>query len=76
MPRILLAAFMLTAAVPALAQDRGAIRAACQADFAKNCPGITPGGGRLTACLKEKPDQFSQGCKDALRTAQAQRQSK
>jgi hypothetical protein len=74
--RIVLAALMLTAAFPATAQDRQALRAACQADFARNCPGIKPGGGRLIACLKEKPDQFSQGCKDALRTAQAQRQGR
>lgn len=74
MTRILLATLALTIAAPALAQDRAAIRAACQADFARNCPGVQPGGGRLMACLKEKPDQFSQACKDALKTAQAQRQ--
>ena len=76
MTRIILAALMLTAAIPAFAQDRAALRSACQADFAKNCPGIAPGGGRLMACLKEKPEQFSQACRDALRTAQAQRQGR
>ncbi|SIQ78001.1 MULTISPECIES: cysteine rich repeat-containing protein [unclassified Bosea (in: a-proteobacteria)] len=76
MTRIVLAALMLTAAIPAFAQDRAAVRTACQADFARNCPGIMPGGGRLMACLKEKPDQFSQTCRDALRTAQAQRQGR
>lgn len=76
MPRMLLAALTPTLAMPAFAQDRGAIRVACQADFTRNCPGVTPGGGRLIACLKEKPDRFSQGRKDALSTAQPQRQSK
>ncbi|MGY6248796.1 cysteine rich repeat-containing protein [Bosea thiooxidans] len=73
MIRLALATLLLTAAVPALAQDRGA-RAACRADFERNCPGIKPGGGRLIACMREKQASFSDGCKEALKAARAQRQ--
>jgi len=76
MIRITLAGLLLAASVPALAQNQAAVRAACQADFEKNCPGIRPGGGRLLACMREKQAAFSDGCKDALKAAQAQRQGK
>ncbi len=74
MIRIALATLLLAAALPAAAQNRGALRAACQADFAKNCPGIKPGGVRLVACVREKQASFSDCCMEALRTARAQRQ--
>lgn len=76
MIRISLAALLLAVSVPALAQGQAAVRAACQADFEKNCPGIRPGGGRLLACMRGKEASFSDGCKDALKAAQAQRQGK
>ena len=76
MIRISLATFLLAAAVPALAQDQAAVRAACQADFERNCPGIRPGGGRLLACMREKQASFSEGCRSALKAAEAQRQGK
>lgn len=76
MIRISLAALLFAVSVPALAQDQAAVRAACQADFAKNCPAIRPGGGRLLACMHQKEASFSDGCKDALKAAQAQRPGK
>lgn len=76
MTRISLAALLLAASLPALAQDQAAIRAACQADFEKNCPGIRPGGGRLLACMRGKEAAFSEACKSALKAAQAQSQGK
>ena len=76
MIRIALAALVFTASVPAFAQDQAAVRAACQTDFEKNCPGIRPGGGRLLACMREKEASFSDSCKNALKAAQAQRQGK
>lgn len=74
MLRTAIIAATLVATLPALAQDRGALRNACQADFARNCPGVSPGGGRLVACFKEKQSQFSDGCKTAMQSAQASRQ--
>ena len=49
---------------PALAQD--AAREACKADYSKYCSGVTPGGGRIVACLNKQHDQLSQGCQKAL----------
>ncbi|CAI0344075.1 exported hypothetical protein [Hyphomicrobiales bacterium] len=76
MIRLSLAALLFVASVPALGQDQAAVRAACQADFEKNCPGIRPGGGRLLACMRDKQALFSDGCKTALKAAEAQRQGK
>lgn len=76
MIRIALAGLLVTASLPALAQNQAAVRTACQADFEKNCPGIRPGGGRLLACMREKQAAFSDSCKDAIKAAQAQRQRK
>lgn len=44
---------------------------ACRADFAEFCTGITPGDGRILACLREHRDQLSADCKTSLETAQA-----
>lgn len=43
------------------------VAAACKADMEAMCPGITPGGGRIAACLKENRRQLSPGCKEAIR---------
>jgi hypothetical protein len=75
MLRTVLVATILVAALPAFAQDRTAIRAACKADFARNCPGVQPGGGKLIACFKEKRAQFSEGCRTAMQSARASGQA-
>jgi hypothetical protein len=36
---------------------------ACKADVERLCAGISPGGGRLAACLKANEAQLSPGCK-------------
>jgi hypothetical protein len=58
---------------PVSAQDRAALRAACEADFGKHCPCIRPGGGRLVACFREKQADFSQACQAAFLKAQSAR---
>lgn len=42
------------------------VRAACDADVQKLCAGVQPGGGRILACLKERKEAVSDGCKQAL----------
>ncbi len=42
------------------------MRSACQADLAKLCPGVQPGGGRIMQCLKTHKDEISAPCKSAM----------
>ena len=45
----------------AMAQSR-----VCAADIKEACANIEPGGGRIAACVKEKFNNFSDGCKARL----------
>ena len=52
---------------PAAAQSiPPAVEAACNADYKKLCGNVTPGGGRILACMKEKNSELSAGCRTAL----------
>jgi hypothetical protein len=67
-----LAVLTLLAVVPGMAHAQSqAARQACRADYSKLCPGTSPGGGRIAACLKEHADKLSPECKDSLKAAQA-----
>jgi hypothetical protein len=73
MLRLLAAGLSLVlATVPAPAQPT-ALQAACAQDAATLCPGLTPGGGRILACFRQKSGQLSDGCRSALRQARALR---
>jgi hypothetical protein len=41
----------------------------CKSDIARLCPGISPGGGKLVACLKQHENEVSVGCAKALKAA-------
>ncbi len=43
----------------AFTQDAGP----CAGDIQTLCPGIQPGGGKLSGCLKENASKLSRGCK-------------
>ncbi|WP_298101807.1 cysteine rich repeat-containing protein [Bradyrhizobium sp.] len=45
---------------------QSATREACKADYAKYCSGVSPGGGRIVACLNKQHDQLSDACRKAL----------
>ena len=45
--------------IGAFTQDAGP----CAEDIQTLCPGIQPGGGKLSGCLKENASQLSRGCK-------------
>ncbi len=54
------------AAAQTPSQPAGQVRTACAADVRTLCSGVTPGGGRIAQCMREKKDQLSEGCKSAL----------
>jgi hypothetical protein len=54
------------AGTEAAAQDRRAAREACHADYQRHCAGVTPGQGRIVACLKSHIDQLSPVCRAVL----------
>lgn len=80
--RTLTAALMLVLATGSLhaqqmsREEAQKLRAACEADIRRLCPGISPGGGRLMACVREKPDQLSRPCAEALKAAAAAKAQK
>jgi hypothetical protein len=51
------------AAVPA------EVRSACEADVAKLCAGVQPGGGRIMQCLGQHKTEVSDNCKQAIMKA-------
>lgn len=44
-------------------------RAACQADYARFCSDVLPGGGRIIACLTRNYAQLVDACKKVLDAA-------
>jgi hypothetical protein len=55
------------------AAERGAVRAACRADAQRLCTGVEPGQGRIVACLRDKAEQLTPDCRNALRDAAERR---
>jgi len=59
-PGMLAASFVfVTSAAYAQTADE---RTACQDDFKKFCASVTPGGGRIIACLAQHKDKLSPAC--------------
>jgi cysteine rich repeat protein len=45
-------------------------RSACMGDYEKYCKGVTPGGGRIIACLAKETDKLTPACKKVLAAAE------
>jgi hypothetical protein len=45
-------------------------RSACMGDYEKFCKGVTPGGGRIIACLAKESDKITPACKKVLTAAE------
>ncbi len=54
---------------PAPSPSPNAVRAACETDVPKVCPGVQPGGGRIIQCLVQHQNEVSEACKQALAKA-------
>ena len=68
---ILAATALLCIAQAASAQELTAEqRSACMGDFEKYCKGVTPGGGRIIACLSKQSDKLAPACKKVLAAAE------
>jgi hypothetical protein len=67
MKRTILLALMLivTASIAACHRGTGNVRSACQIEIKKLCPSEEHAG----RCLRNHPDELSDGCKDALKGA-------
>ena len=46
--------------------QQGAARQACGADISQVCADVKPGGGRITACVREHFTELSAPCRNAL----------
>ena len=46
-------------------------RSACMGDYEKYCKDVTPGGGRIIACLAKESDKLTPACKKVLAEAEA-----
>jgi hypothetical protein len=71
MLRTILAAAVLCLSQAASAQEMTAAqRDACMDDYEKYCKGVTPGGGRIIACLAKESDKITPACKKVLTAAE------
>ena len=71
MLRTILAAAVLCLSQAASAQEMTAAqREACMGDYEKYCKGVTPGGGRIIACLAKESDKITPACKKVLTAAE------
>ena len=71
MSRIILIAAVFCASASAFAQELTAEqRNACMGDYAKYCKGVTPGGGRIIACLSKASGKLTAECKKVLAAAE------
>ena len=71
MLRITITTAALLLASGALAQElTAAQRDACMGDYEKFCKSVTPGGGRIIACLAKESDKLTPACKKVLAEAE------
>jgi hypothetical protein len=62
---------MLCISQAAFAQELTAEqRGACMGDFEKYYKSVTPGGGRIIACLAKQNDKLTPACKKVLAAAE------
>jgi Cysteine rich repeat len=71
MLRVIMTATLLCASHAAFSQElTSAQRDACMGDYQKYCKDVTPGGGRIIACLSKSSDKLTPACKKVLADAE------
>ncbi|MHC2254565.1 cysteine rich repeat-containing protein [Bradyrhizobium embrapense] len=71
MLRLVLIAALLCGSTAVYAQElTAAQRDACMGDYQKFCKSVTPGGGRIIACLAKQSDKLTPACKKVLAEAE------
>jgi hypothetical protein len=58
---------------PAMRAQAQALMSACRSDFDRLCSSVSPGGGRILACLQRNAAALSPTCKAAMPAAAALR---
>ncbi|WBL78495.1 cysteine rich repeat-containing protein [Bradyrhizobium xenonodulans] len=62
-----------TQITPQMRSEARAVMQACRADYDRLCSDVTPGGGRILACLQTHAGQLTASCAQTLPRAQALR---
>nr|AWM11347.1 hypothetical protein CIT39_28740 [Bradyrhizobium symbiodeficiens] len=62
-----------TQVTPQMRSEARAVMQACRADYDRHCSDVTPGGGRILACLQSHAGQLTSTCAQTLPRAQALR---
>jgi len=60
---------------PQMRSEAMALMQMCRGDYDRLCSGVTPGGGRIIACLQSHASQLSEACAQAMPRAEALRNS-
>jgi len=60
---------------PQMRSEAMALMQLCRGDYDRLCSGVTPGGGRVLACLQSHASQLSATCAQAMPRAEALRNS-
>ncbi|WP_156953253.1 cysteine rich repeat-containing protein [Afifella pfennigii] len=64
--RAALAAVLLVAAMPLSGASAASVFEACSEELTSYCGEVTPGNGRIAACLYAHEDKLSEGCDAAI----------
>jgi len=60
---------------PQMRGEAIALMQVCRGDYDRLCAGVTPGGGRVLACLQNHTNQLSAACGQAMPRAQSLKDS-
>lgn len=77
---IFCAVSLMTFSIPSFAAHKNDMKfgagSACKPDVDKYCSDVTPGEGRIAACLKAHDDKLSTGCQKEWKSAQEEMRSR